>query len=190
MIYLLLFLEFFKMGLFTFGGGYAMIPLMKETVLAHSWIAEESFYDFIGVCEATPGPIAINMASFVGFTQGGILGSLVATLGVVLPSFIIILLIASILKKVIKNERVQAFLDGVKPVVMGLILTTGVVLLAKAIGYVSIEEFNFSLVGLIVLIILVLITFIYKLIFKKKINNILFIVISAILGIVFSILIL
>ena len=104
MIYLQLFYEFFKIGLFTFGGGYAMIPLVKDTVITNSWLLENEFYDLLGICESTPGPIAINMATFVGSYQGGILGSAVATLGVVLPSFIIILLVAAILKNFIENK--------------------------------------------------------------------------------------
>ena len=90
MIFLELFIEFFLIGLFTFGGGYAMIPLVKDLVIEKGWLTEEAFYNFLGVCESTPGPIAINMATYVGSTQGGVLGSIVATLGVVLPSFIII----------------------------------------------------------------------------------------------------
>ncbi|MBR5501166.1 MAG: chromate transporter, partial [Clostridia bacterium] len=86
MIYLTLFLEFFKMGLFTFGGGYAMIPLIEETVLKYGWLTEERFSEMLGVCESTPGPVAINMATYIGSVQGGFLGSLVATIGVVLPS--------------------------------------------------------------------------------------------------------
>ena len=90
MIFWQLFIEFFKIGVFTFGGGYAMIPLLKETVLGHNWLSESQFYDFIGVCESTPGPIGVNLATYVGATQAGFLGSLVATFGVVLPSFLII----------------------------------------------------------------------------------------------------
>ena len=97
MIYLQLFIEFFLIGLFTFGGGYAMIPLVRETVLENGWLTEAQFYDFIGVCESTPGPIAVNMATFIGSDQAGVLGSICATLGVVLPSFIIILIIAIII---------------------------------------------------------------------------------------------
>ena len=122
MIYLLLFFEFFKIGLFTFGGGFAMIPLVEEVVLQHNWLSESAFYNFIGVCESTPGPIAINMATYVGSMQGGLLGSIVATLGVVLPSFIIILIIASVLKKFTDNKYFKAFIKGVKPVVVALIL--------------------------------------------------------------------
>ena len=91
---LALFLAFFKIGLFTFGGGYAMIAIMeREFVEKKKWIGHEEFIDVIAIAESTPGPIAINMATFVGSAQGGILGSAMATLGVVLPSFIIILLI-------------------------------------------------------------------------------------------------
>ena len=184
MIYLYLFLEFFKIGLFTFGGGYAMIPLVKEVVLKYGWLTEEGFYNFIGVCESTPGPIAINMATFVGAEQGGILGSIVATLGVVLPSFIIILLVASLLKRFIKNKYVQAFLKGVKPVVLGLILSTGLVLLAKVVGYQSLELFNFDLASVICFAIILAIYLLTKILFKKKINNILLICISAVIGLV------
>ena len=184
MIYLYLFLEFFKIGLFTFGGGYAMIPLVKEVVLKYGWLTEEGFYNFIGVCESTPGPIAINMATFVGAEQGGILGSIVATLGVVLPSFIIILLVASLLKRFIKNKYVQAFLKGVKPVVLGLILSTGLVLLAKVVGYQSLELFNFDLASVICFAIILAIYLLTKLVFKKKINNILLICMSAVIGLV------
>lgn len=184
MKYLLLFFEFFKIGLFTFGGGYAMIPLVKELVLKYDWITEEEFYNFIGVCESTPGPIAINMATFIGAEQGGILGSICATLGVVLPSLIIIILVASILSKFIKNKYVQFFLKGVKPVVVGLILSTGIVLLAKVIGYQNLEVFNFNLQSTIVFGILVSLFLFFKFVFKKKINNILLICIAAVLGIV------
>ena len=81
MIFLYLFIEFFKIGLFTFGGGYAMIPLVRQVVLEYGWMTEDAFSNFIGVCESTPGPIAINMATYVGSTTGGFFGSVVATLG-------------------------------------------------------------------------------------------------------------
>ena len=184
MIYLYLFLEFFKIGLFTFGGGYAMIPLVKEVVLQRGWLAENDFYNFIGVCESTPGPIAINMATFIGSEQGGLLGSVIATFAVILPSFIIILLIASLMSKFIKNKYVQAFLKGVKPVVIALILSTGLLLLIKAIGYNSIGNFSFDLQSLICFVLIVLMYFSVKFFAKKKINNILLICMSAIIGLV------
>ena len=91
LILLKLFYEFFLIGLFTFGGGYAMIPLIKDVAINNGWLSEEAFVNFLAVCESTPGPIAINMATYIGATQYGFIGGVVATLGVVLPSFIIII---------------------------------------------------------------------------------------------------
>ena len=186
MIYLQLFYEFFKVGLFTFGGGYAMIPLIQEAVIARGWVTEAQFYDFIGICESTPGPVAVNTATYIGSTQGGILGSIAATLGVVLPSFIIILLIASVLKKFTDNKFFKGFISGVKPIIVGLILSTGCILLCKSIGYVSVKQFDFNLIPTIIFTLLVAIWFAYKKIFKKKLSAVSLIVISAILGILFS----
>lgn len=184
---LMLFLHFFKIGLFTFGGGYAMIPLIKETVLINNWLQEEQFYNFLGVCEATPGPIAVNMATYIGSSQAGSWGSLCATIGVILPSFIIILLVATILTKLIKNKYFQSFLDGVKPVVIALILSAGLVLFLKAIGFNSNISFDFNLISLIVFSILAVGYCTIKYGFKRKVNNILFIVCSAVMGIVVSV---
>ncbi len=184
MIYLQLFIEFFLIGLFTFGGGYAMIPLVRETVIENGWLTEAQFYDFIGVCESTPGPIAVNMATFVGSDQAGVFGSICATLGVVLPSFIIILIIAIISGKFLKNKYVQRALKGIKAVVLGLIISTGVVFVIKTFGFVSINEFNFNLISTIILVLLFIIYYGYSFIRKKKINAILLIGISAILGII------
>lgn len=184
MIYIILFLEFFIIGLFTFGGGYAMIPLIRDVVLKYEWLNEFEFYSFLGVCESTPGPIAINMATFIGTEQGGLLGAICATLGVVLPSFIIIILVASLLKKFIKNKYFQSFLSGIKPVVIGLILSTGVMLFIKSIGFNSLESFDFNLQSLIIFVLIALIYNVSKYIFKKKVNTILLILISAISGIV------
>lgn len=183
MIYLLLFFEFFKIGLFTFGGGFAMIPLVEEVVLKHGWLSESAFYNFIGVCESTPGPIAINMATYVGSMQGGLLGSVVATLGVVMPSFIIILIIASVLKKFTDNKYFKAFIKGVKPVVVALILSVGVILLAKSLGYVSLHEISVDIINVIIFALVCAIFWGVKLIFKKKITTIPLILISAGLGI-------
>ena len=183
MILWTLFIEFFKIGLFTIGGGYAMIPLVRETVLNYGWLPEGEFYDFLGICESTPGPIAINMATYVGSVQGGILGSFCATMGVVLPSFIIILLIASILKNFTDNKYFKGFIEGVKPVVIALITATGVTLLIKCIGFISLKEFEFNPVSTIVLALIIAIYFIFNKFTKKKLSTIMLIVISAVLGI-------
>lgn len=184
MILLYLFLEFFKIGLFTIGGGYAMIPLMRETVLKYGWMAEDQFYDFLGISESTPGPIAINMATFIGSYQAGFLGSLVATIGVVLPSFIVILLVATILKRIIKNKYFQAFMDGVKPVVIGLIVSTGLVLLVNSIGFnTTTQTFALNLPAIIVFSTILILFAVSKYAFNKKLGNISVIIIAALLGI-------
>lgn len=187
MVYWKLFYEFFLIGLFTFGGGYAMIPLIKETVVNNGWLTLDEFYSFIGICESTPGPIAVNMATYIGSTQGGILGSAVATLGVVLPSFIIILIIAICLKKFIENKYFKNFIKGVRPVIVSLILFAGITLFIKCIG-IDIETFNIN-INFISIIIFILIVGIYvsmiKL-FKKKISSIQIIILSAALGIIIS----
>lgn len=183
MIHLRLFLEFFKIGLFTFGGGYAMIPLIEETVIKYNWMDKSLFYDFIGVCESTPGPIAINMATYIGSTQAGLLGSITATIGVVLPSFIIIVLIASVMKKLVINKYFQYFMDGIKPVIIGLILSTGLLLILNALTYNNIVKFNIDIKSLFIFIVISSIYFISKYLFKRKLNTVLLIVISAIIGI-------
>lgn len=183
MILLTLFLEFFKVGLFCFGGAFGMIPLIEETVLSHSWLSESQFYDLIGVCESTPGPIAVNMATYVGSTQAGLPGSLCATLGVVMPSFLIILLIASVLKNFHKNSFFKAFLKGVKSVIIALILSTGVILLAKNLGYRSTQCFQPNWISMIIFAVLCSVFFGVKFLFKKKLSSIALISISAVLGI-------
>lgn len=184
MIYLILFFSFFIIGLFTFGGGYAMIPLIEDLVISKEWMTIDEFYSFLGVCESTPGPIAINMATFIGTSQGGLLGAIAATLGVVLPSFIIILLVASLLKKFIDNKYVKTFLNGIKPVVIALILSTGLILLAKSIGYTNLESFTFNTVSFIIFAFIAILYNVSKYVFKIKLNTILLIIISAISGII------
>ena len=124
MIYLELFLTFLKIGAFTFGGGYAMISLMRDDCLSHGWLTEGELLNFVAVAESTPGPIAVNMVTFVGSSQGGFFGALLATLGVVLPSFIIILLVATLLTHLLKYAGVKAVLGGIRPAVVGMILAT------------------------------------------------------------------
>ena len=121
MIYLDLFLTFFKIGLFTFGGGYAMLPLIQSETIARGWIDGESLLNFVAVAESTPGPFAINIATYIGAETGGILGSLCATLGVVLPSFIIILIVAKCYVAFRKSRVVEGLLTGLRPTVLGLI---------------------------------------------------------------------
>ena len=182
MIYLKLFLTFLQIGAFSFGGGYGMISLIREKVLIHGWLTEEEMLNMIAVAESTPGPIAVNMATFVGSSQGGFLGAILATLGVVLPSFIIILIIAALIRNFMKYAGVKAFLGGIRPCVVGLILATAITMFT-AIGFSGIgdtltTDFN----GIIILVILILINIVAKLALKKKPTPILMILISAGLG--------
>jgi chromate transporter len=184
MIYLLLLLEFLKIGLFSFGGGYGMISMMKETVLAHGWLTEAELLDFIGIAESTPGPIAINMATFIGTSQGGILGAAVATLGVILPSFVIILLLAIILKKVVKSRLFIGIMSGIKPIIVGLIIGTGLIFVYGLIGLESSNSFVFDYRSLIIFGVLAIVTLAYPRIFKRTINPLMVIALSVFLGIV------
>ena len=184
MIYLKLFLTFFEIGLFTFGGGYAMISLMRDKALSLGWLTEEELLNMIAVSESTPGPIAVNMATFVGATQGGIFGSLAATLGVVLPSFIIILLVCAVIRNFLKYKGVQAFLSGVRPCVVALILATAVTMALSALLRFTMLTGGVSpdVKGIVILVVLILLAFVFKKIKKKKPSPILMILVSAGLG--------
>ena len=174
MIYLKLFWEFLKVGLFAFGGAYGAIPIIQQGVLAQGWMDEAMF-------ESTPGPIMVNAATYIGKMQGGVLGSIVATIGVVLPSFVIILLVTALFTKVLKKKPVQATLRGVKPCIMGVILATGVYMALSAI-LGSVKSVAFDWVALVILAVLILAVVLYQKIRKKELSPILIIVISAILG--------
>ncbi len=185
MIYLELFLVFLKIGLVSFGGGYGMIALIREEVLTRGWLSESDFLSFIAVSESTPGPLAINMATFIGSSYGGFLGAVVATLGVVLPSFIIILLIASILKNFLKYKGVKATLEAIRPTIIGLIIATALtMILSTVLGVESVEVIKgVDIKGIILFVLLGLITLIYYLIKKKTPSCILLIIIAGIFGI-------
>ena len=187
MIFLKLFLTFFEIGALTFGGGYAMIPFVKEQVLANNWLTEEELLNMIAVSESTPGPIAVNMATFVGSQQGGILGSACATLGVVLPSFIIILIISTLLKNFLKYNGVKAFLSGVRPTVVSLILGTAITLFLSVLLGIGGGDFSFNVDvrGIIIFALIVGASLIFKKIKGKKPSPILMIAISACLGMLF-----
>lgn len=189
MIYLYLFLEFFKVGLFTFGGGYAMIPLIKEVVLSHGWMDEAHFIDMIGLSEVTPGPIAVNMATFIGSEQGGFLGSTIATLGVILPAFIIMLLISILLKRFMKNRFVQATLGGIKTVAVALITSSAIILLSDVLFPIKYSDgnfsisFNFDVIKVFVLVIAGY--FLIKMIIKRKPSPIITIIMAALIGLAY-----
>ena len=162
-----------------------MIPLVKEAVLSHGWMDESTFINMIGVSEVTPGPIAINMATYVGSTQGGFLGAFLCTLGVVLPSFIIMLLVSILLKKYMKNKYVQSALSGIKFVAIALIASSAITIFADVLFPYSLDG-GFSvapnLVGIKIFILVIAGYFLLKIILKRKPGPILVILMSAIVG--------
>ena len=181
MIYLKLFWEFLKVGLFAFGGAYGAIPIIQQGVLAQGWMDEAMFANIVAISESTPGPIMVNAATYIGKMQGGVLGSIIATIGVVLPSFVIILLVTAIFTKFLKKKPVQATLRGIKPCLMGVILGTGVYMaLSAVLG--SVQNMSFDWVALVILAVLILAVVLYQKIRKKELSPILTIVIAAILG--------
>ena len=187
MIYLKLFLTFLKIGAVSFGGGYGMISLIREDCLSNGWLTEEELLNFIGVAESTPGPIAVNMATFVGSSQAGVLGALLATLGVVLPSFILILIIAAVLSKLMKYAGVKATLGGIRPAIVGMILATAVItLLSVVFQFRSVgDSLTFDWKSLCIFIGIAALSFGYQKWKKKAFSPILLIVFSAVLGVLF-----
>ena len=185
MIYLKLFLTFMKIGMFSFGG-YSMIPLIREAALSHGWLTESELVDFIALSESTPGPIAVNIATFVGSSQAGVLGALVATLGVILPSFIIILVIAALVRNLLKYAGVQALLSGMRPCIVALILSTALTMgLETLLHFGSVDDkLNLDFRKLIILAILILTVVLSKKIKKVTPSPITLIILSAIMGIV------
>ena len=163
-----------------------MIPLIREVVLKHNWMSEAQFLNMIGVSEVTPGPIAINMATYVGSTQAGFLGSLLCTVGVVLPAFTIMLLISILLKKFMKNKYVQASLGGIKFVAIALIASSAFILFMDVLfpynvgneAYISANYINIKM-----FILVIAGYFLMRIITKKKPGPISVIMFSAIIGI-------
>lgn len=183
MIYLELFWTFLMIGAFTFGGGYAMLPLIQEEVAAR-WgdvISGESLINFVAVSESTPGPFAVNMATYIGSEMGGIFGSFCATLGVVLPSFVIILIVAKCYDKFRNSRVVKGCMTGLKPAVVGLIANAvlGVVMTVFFPTGFSLGVFTglgfYVYAGIFVAMLMLAL---------KKVHPILIICISAVLGII------
>lgn len=187
MIYLKLFLTFLEIGAVSFGGGYGMISLIREAVIGNGWLSEEEFLNFIAVSESTPGPLAVNIATFVGAEKGGVLGALAATAGVVLPAFAIILLIAAAMKSLLKRPAVNAFLSGVRPCVAALILATAVTMLAATLfGFKKIgDTVSPDIRAIAIFVLLAAAGAIFGKIKRRPPSPILMIGISAALGIIF-----
>ncbi len=193
--FLNLFWTYFKIGLFTIGGGYAMLPMVRQQVIG-IYVDEELFYNMLAVSEATPGPFAINLATFVGMNVGapygifyGLIGAVIATFAVVLPSLVIIMIVSQIVVRFKTSSVVQGVLYGIRPVVVGLVISAlTTVLLTLVLPNVNLANISgsstkdFDLPSLILVILFMGISFIR--IKGKKIHPILLILISAVVGIV------
>lgn len=180
-IFLELFITFFKIGLFTFGGGYAMLPLIKEEVVAHNWMKIEEVINFIAISESTPGPFAINCATYVGMETGGVLGAVCATLGVVMPSFIVILCVAKFYKKFKESKIVSSVMTGLRPAVIGLI---GSALVSMVLTVFLPNGFDFAGISIPDLLVSLAIAVVMTILVFKKVHPIIIIVLSAVAGIV------
>ena len=184
-----LFYVFFYIGLLTFGGGYAMIPMITEEVTKRGWIMGDQIADFIAISESTPGPFAVNIATFVGNSVGGIGGSILATLGVILPSFIIILIIAIFLRKFSKANIVNKTLKNIRPVIVGMVSATAIIFLIKLIFFGNHEIYSvdayFDRTQFVLLLIITFFCVLYKRKHKKSLNPIFLLAICAVVGIVF-----
>ena len=183
MIYLHLFLGFLKVGCFAFGGAYGAIPLIRDVVMSYGWLNDEMLTYMIAVSESTPGPIMVNLATYIGSSQAGFLGASIATLAVVLPSFLIILLVTALLKTALKNKYVQAILRGLKPCVIGIVLATGIYMVLKNC-FVTISDVTVNLNAVIISALLIASMFGYKHLKKRKLSPISLIILSAVLGII------
>ena len=176
-----LLLGFLKVGCFAFGGAYGAIPLIRDVVLSYGWMSDEMLTYMIAVSESTPGPIMVNLATYIGSSQAGFPGAVIATLAVVLPSFLIILLVTALLKTALKNKYVQAVLRGLKPCVIGIVLATGVYMVfANCFGTLSAIRINVQAITVTALLLAAM--FGYKRAAKKKLSPILLITLSAIAG--------
>ena len=177
-----LFIGFLKVGLFAFGGAYGAIPLIRDVVLSYGWLEDEMLTYMIAVSESTPGPIMVNLATYVGSSQAGIAGAIAATAAVVLPSFILILLITAAMKRLLKNPWVQSALRGLKPCIIGIILATGIYMIIRhCVGNPG--AFSPDLKATLLTAALAAVYFASGRIFKKRISPIGLIGISAAAGI-------
>ena len=185
MIYWQLFFTFLKVAAFAFGGGYAMLSLIGDSVLEYNWMTEQELLNFVGVETVIPGPIAVNMATYIGYDQGGFLGALLATIGVVLPSFIIILIVATLIKNLLKYSPIKTFITSMRPALAGIILSVAVTMaLTTFFGIDTVNNINYAFDWrtLVVLAVMILIPFLWKRIKKKEFSSIVLVAISGVMG--------
>ncbi len=182
MIYLILFVEFFKTGLFAIGGGLATVPFLFEIANKYPWFTPSELTDMIAVAESTPGPIGVNMATYAGFSAGGVCGALIATIGLIMPSVIVIMIVAKILAKFKDNKFVNYAFYGIRPAVAGMIIAAWSSLFKMCIINDAFTGINDILYLKELGIFLVFVFFNLK----TKMNPIYYIIMGAIVGILFQ----
>ena len=182
MVYLDLFLGFLRVGCFAFGGAYAAIPLIREVVLDYGWLTDEALSYMIAVSESTPGPVMVNLATYVGSSQAGVLGSALATFAVVFPSFLVTILIMIVLKNILKNKYAQAVLQGVKPCIIGIIFATGIFMIVEHC-FPPVQGYAVDVKAALLTLFLGAVMFGSKKFSKKKLSPIGLIIVSAVLGV-------
>lgn len=182
-IYLLLFIEFFKTGLFAVGGGLATLPFLINLTFEYDWFDQSMLADMVAVSQSTPGPMGINVATYVGFHSGGILGGLVATLGIILPSLVIIILIAKFLEKFKNNHYVESIFQGLRPASIGLIAVAAFEVIKISLLNLELFEATHKFLDLINIKSLIFFVIIFYGVTKYKKHPIVYIAISAVVGI-------
>lgn len=182
MIFLDLILGFLKVGCFSFGGAYSAIPLIWDVVESYGWLTEDQLAYMIAIAESTPGPLMVNLATYVGSSQAGLPGAILATLAVITPAFIIIILVMNLLRNVLNNRYVQAVIQGLVPCVTGIIAAIGAGMILRHCFPLSSGSFV-NLRSVVIVAALFAIVPLYQKVRKKKLSPIMLIVISAILGI-------
>lgn len=183
MIYFILFIEFFKIGLFSLGGGLATLPFLYALSEKYTWLNASMLPNMIAVSESTPGPIGVNMATYAGFEATGILGGIIATLGLVTPSVIIILIIATFLSRLNENKYVKSSFYGLRPTVTALIALSGLEIFKDSILTLDAFQQSYQILDLVNFKSLILLIIFYFLITKIKLHPILFILIGALVGV-------
>ena len=182
MIYLDLLIGFLKVGLFSFGGAYGAIPLIRDVVLYYGWMDEDALVNMIAISESTPGPIMVNLATYVGCSKAGVLGGILATLAVILPAFVFIILLVTLINELSGKKWIKAAFNGIKPCIIGIILATGAYMIFHNC-FGSISAFKPDLTAILLTLGLGAVYFGSRKITKKGLSPIGLIGLSALVGI-------
>ncbi|MCR5481688.1 MAG: chromate transporter [Clostridia bacterium] len=182
MMYLELFAGFLKVGCFSFGGAYAAIPIIRDVVFSYGWLNDEMLSYMIAVSESTPGPLMVNLATYIGSSQGGFPGALLATFAVIFPAFLIMLIVAALMSRVSGNKYAEAAMQGIIPCVTGMIFATGCRMIA---GNIFTSSFGINDIRFVIItVLLAVLYFCPAAAVKKRISPVILILISGILGII------